>query len=93
MRPVKLTIKFSNLLAEKIAKKVEIAIDQEQLSLSQFIGIVEDQPWSSEVINNRHVKPPVILVIDNKLIQISNDEDIIITETSDISFQVMFAGG
>ena len=93
MRSVNLTIKFCNLLAEKIAKKVEITIDQEQISLNQFISLVENQPWSSEVIDNKHIKAPVILVIDNKLVQMSNNEDIIITETSDILFQVMFAGG
>ena len=90
---MRLTIKFSNLLAEKIAKKVEISVDQEQISLTQFMRIIDEQPWSSEVIDNKHIKPPVILVIDDKLVKMSINEDIIITETSDISFQLMFAGG
>lgn len=84
------------MLAEKIAKYIEIDVIQHKfsISLNQFIDIIEKQPWADEVIKDKHIKFPVILIIDDQLIQISNNnENVTITESSDINFSIMFAGG
>ncbi|MHA2172546.1 MAG: hypothetical protein ACXAB7_21960 [Candidatus Kariarchaeaceae archaeon] len=93
---MKLTVKFSNLLAEKLGKVVVIDTndDRKQLDLQEFIDLIEQQSWADEVLENRFVKNPIILVIDETLIQLSNSvDDFKIQETSEITFQVTFAGG
>ena len=90
---MKLRIKFSTILADKISKYVEIEVDKAELTLGQFIDLIEQQSWSGEVIENRHIKSPIVLIIDNQLIQFSDNSEIIISANSDINFQVMFAGG
>jgi hypothetical protein len=93
---MRLTIKFSNLLADKLGKEVIIDTndDRQQLDLHEFIDLIEQQPWSEEVLENRLIKTPIMLVIDETLIQLSNSaDDFVIQETSEITFQVTFAGG
>ncbi|MHA2091634.1 MAG: hypothetical protein ACW98K_12300 [Candidatus Kariarchaeaceae archaeon] len=93
---MRLTIKFSNLLADKLGRFVVIDTndDTKQLDLQEFIDLIEQQSWADEVLENRLVKTPIMLVIDDTLIQLSNSvDDFKIQETSQITFQVTFAGG
>ena len=93
---MRLTIKFSNLLADKLGKLVVIDTndDRKQLNLQEFIDLIDQQPWAEEVLENRLVKTPIMLVIDETLIQLSNSaDDFKIQETSEITFQITFAGG
>ncbi len=91
---MEIQIKFNSILAEKIGKTQVVHTDKNELTVSQFISIIENQVWAHEVIENRHVKHPVVLIIDNNLIQNSNlNHTIRVTENSDVVFQIMFAGG
>ena len=93
---MKTQIKFTNLLAEKLGKELVLDFpDRDQLTVVEFVDRLSHEPWSSEVIDDGHIRSPVILIIDNQLIQLSNPESrsVIITSASEITFQIMFAGG
>lgn len=95
---VELSIKFSNLLRDKIGKEITIKIDTNSdcISLIEFISEINKLSWASEVLENDHIKDPIILIIDNKLIQLSNQKlikEFKIYGSSEIHFQIMFAGG
>ncbi len=89
-----LKIKFSNLLAEEIAKEVIIDLPQtSMLTLQGFLDTIKDQSWASQVIFENHLKPSIVLIIDKEIIQFSNSSEMKITKDSEISFHIMFAGG
>ena len=93
---MKIVIKFTNLLAEKLGKEHVLDFPtRDQLSIVEFIERLSHESWSDEVIDDGYIKSPVILIVDNQLIQLSNPEsrEVVITSASDITFQIMFAGG
>lgn len=89
-----LKINFSNLLAEEIGKEVIIDLPKvSSLSLQGFLNTIKDQSWASQVIFENHLKTSIVLIIDDEIIQFSNSSEMDITEDSEISFHIMFAGG
>ncbi|MDH5404558.1 MAG: hypothetical protein OEY49_18805 [Candidatus Heimdallarchaeota archaeon] len=90
---MRVIIKFSNILAEKIGKEIVIYFDRDVITLTEFIEVIRIQSWSNMIIENNHLLSPVILIIDNNLIQLSEMPSISITQNSDIQFHLMFAGG
>lgn len=89
-----LKINFSNLLAEEISKELILNLPQiTSLTIKEFLEIIKDQDWAEIVIIEDHLKPSIMLIIDQEIVQFSNSSEVEITSDSEISFHIMFAGG
>ena len=91
---VEVRIKFSNLLAEEIAKEVILTSSNENsLTILDLLSLIKQQEWAQRIIENDHLKTSVVLIIDDEIVQFANPPDLTITEDSKISCHLMFAGG
>ena len=91
---MKLSINFSNIHAEEIAKTIELEIsDKSSLTLDEFRELLNKQQWKDKILDNDHLKTSVVLIVDDEVIQFSNSKDVEINENSQVSFHIMFAGG
>ncbi|OLS26760.1 MAG: hypothetical protein HeimC2_14170 [Candidatus Heimdallarchaeota archaeon LC_2] len=91
---MELKINFSNLLADEIAKKLIIEVPQvTSVTLRDFLNVLKEQDWVDILIIDNHLKPSIVLIIDDQIIQFSNSSEMEITSVSEISFHIMFAGG
>jgi hypothetical protein len=91
---VDITIKFSNLLAEEIGKEMILTFpNRDYLTINDFLDLIKQQIWADKIIEEDHLKTSIVLIIDEEIIQFSNPSELRITEESEISCHLMFAGG
>ena len=88
---MKVNILFKTTLKEKFGESRIIDIDGETVKLEELLFQIENEDWGAELIENGHIRSPIMLIIDDKLVQ--NDIEMEINENSNITFYVMFAGG
>ena len=88
-----INIQFKSTLKEKFGENKTLKIDTEteNIDIKEFLKLIEKEEWGSELIEDGHVKNPVMLIIDDSLVQY--DLEMKINEKSKVSFYVMFAGG
>lgn len=90
---MKVNIQFKSTLKETFGenKTLEIDTEADTIDLKEFLIVIEKEEWGSELIEDGHVKTPLMLIVDDNLIQ--NEVELKINEQSIVTFYVMFAGG
>lgn len=88
-----INIQFKSFLKEKFGENKTLKIDTEaeNIDIKEFLRLIEKEEWGSELIEDGHVRNPVMMIIDDNLVQY--EIEMKINEKSNVSFYVMFAGG
>lgn len=64
-----------------------------EVGITQFLSMLEDEPWGDELVAKGRINPPYALIINDQLVMLKENPSFVVHPDDSIIFIPMLSGG